>query len=226
MKRTLIPELLDTDSAAPAEISAALADLRMVNRWFGGAATMCSLVREVARRTGKRELSLLDVGGASGDIPVRVSRQLAREGVRVDFVVLDRSATHLNGTRRAVAGDGLTLPFADGTFDMVGSSLFAHHLEPGELIRFINESLRVARVAALVNDLRRSSAHLALIYAGFPLYRGCVARHDAPASVRRAYTPSELRELLEVTRATAVEMSSHYLFRMGAIAWRQAPRST
>ena len=220
MKRIFIPELLDTDSASPAEVAAALADLRMVNRWFGGAATMCNLVREVARRTGKKELSLLDVGGASGDIPVRVSRQLAGEGVHVSFVVLDRSASHLNGTGRVVAGDGLTLPFADNAFDLVGSSLFAHHLEPGELVRCINESLRVARVAALVSDLRRSAAHLALIYAGFPLYRSRIARHDAPASVRRAYTPAELRELLEATRATAVEMSNHYLCRMGAIAWR------
>lgn len=225
MKRTTIPELLDTDSASPGEITAALADLRMVNRWFGGAATMCRLVREVARRTGKRELSLLDVGGASGDIPIRVARRLGREGVQISFVVLDRSASHLNGTRRAIAGDGLALPFADATFDVVGSSLFAHHLEPGELVRFINESLRVARVAALVNDLRRSPAHLALIYAGFPLYRR-VARHDAPASVRRAYTAGELQELLAATRATSVEIGNHYLCRMGAIAWRQPPRLT
>ena len=223
MKRSVIPELLDTDSGSPAEIEANLADLRMVNRWFGGAATMCELVRLVARRTGKRELSLLDVGGASGDIPARVARQLGREGVRVSFVVLDRSAAHLNGTRRAVAGDALALPFREASFDLVGSSMFAHHLEPGELVRFINDSLRVARVAALVNDLRRSPAHLALIYAGFPLYRSRVARHDAPASVRRAYTPGELRELLEATRAAAVEVGNHYLCRMGAIAWRVVP---
>ena len=221
MKRLVIPELLDSDCGTAAEIAAALADLRMVNRWFGGAATMCRLVRDVAQRTGKRELSLLDVGGASGDIPVRVARQLAREGVRVTFVVLDRSAGHLNGTRRAVAGDALTLPFGDCSFDLVGSSLFTHHLEPGELVRFINESLRVARVAALVNDLRRSPAHLALSYAGFALYRGRITRHDAPASVRRAYTPGELRELLETTRAAAVEVGNHYLCRMGAIAWRE-----
>jgi hypothetical protein len=220
MKRTLIPELLDTDAGPRADVAAALADLRMVNRWFGGTATMCSLVREVARRTGKKQLSLLDVGGATGDIPVQVVWQLARDGVRVSFVVLDRSASHLNGTGRVVAGDALTLPFADAAFDLVGSSLFVHHLTPGELVRFINESLRVARVAALVSDLRRSAAHLALIYAGFPLYRSRIARHDAPASVRRAYTPVELRELLEATRASAVEMSSHYLCRMGAIAWR------
>lgn len=220
MKRVLIPELFDSDSGSAAEITAALADLRMANRWFGGAATMCELVREVARRTGRRELSLLDVGGASGDITSRVARELGREGVRVGFVVLDRSAAHLNGTRRAVAGDALSVPFGDGSFDLATSSLFAHHLEPGELVRFINESLRVARVAALVNDLRRSPAHLALTYAGFALYRSRLTRHDAPASVHRAYTIDEMRDLLQASRAAAVEMRNHYLCRMGAIAWR------
>ncbi len=222
MKRFVIPELLDSDSGTAAEISASLADLRMVNRWFGGAATMCDLVREVARRTGRRDLSLLDVGGASGDIAARVTRQLEREGVRVASVVLDRSAAHLNGTGRSVAGDALALPFSDGSFDVVGSSLVVHHLEPGELVRFINESLRVARVAALVNDLRRSPGHLALTYAGFALYRSRLTRHDAPASVQRAYTAGELRELLEATRAAAVEVRNHYLCRLAAIAWREA----
>ena len=90
----------------------------------------------------------------------------------------------------------------------------------------MNESLRVARVAALVNDLRRSPAHLALTYAGFALYRSRLTRHDAPASVRRAYTPEEVRELLQATRADSVEMSNHYLFRMGAIAWKVADQIT
>jgi len=220
MKRTVIPELLDSDSGSAADIAGCLADLRMFNRWFGGAATTCGLVREIVRRTGKTELSLLDVGGASGDVPTRVAHALGRDGVRVDFVVLDRSPVHLNGTRRSVAGDALALPFRDGSFDLVSSSLFAHHLEPSEIVRFINESLRVARVAAVVNDLRRTRAHLALTYAGFTLYRSRITRHDAPASVRRAYTVDEMRDLLEGSRAAAVEIRNHYLCRMGAIAWR------
>jgi ubiquinone/menaquinone biosynthesis C-methylase UbiE len=222
MKRSVIPELLDSGSGSAAEISASLADLRMINRWFGGAATMCDLVRAIARRTGKKELSLLDVAGASGDVAARVARKVEREGVRVGYVVLDRSAAHLNGSGRSVAGDALALPFGDGSFDVVGSSLFTHHLEPGELVRFINESLRVARVAAVVNDLRRSPGHLALTYAGFAWYRSRLTRHDAPASVQRAYTPGELRELLQATRAAAVEVHNHYLCRMGAIAWNAA----
>jgi ubiquinone/menaquinone biosynthesis C-methylase UbiE len=220
MKRCVIPELLDSDSGSPAEISASLADLRMVNRWFGGVATMRDLVRDIAWRTGRRELSLLDVGGASGDIAARVARELGREGVGLAFVVLDRSAAHLNGTGWSVAGDALSLPFREGSFDLVGSSLFTHHLEPDELVRFINESLRVARVAALVNDLRRSPAHLALTYAGFALYRSRLTRHDAPASVRRAYTSAELRELLGATGSKSIEIRNHYLYRVGAIAWK------
>jgi ubiquinone/menaquinone biosynthesis C-methylase UbiE len=221
MKRSVIPELLDSGFGTAAEINASLADLRMINRWFGGTATMCDLVREIARHTGRRDLSLLDVGGASGDVAARVAREMEREGVHVGYVVLDRSVAHLNGTRRSVAADALALPFRDGSFDLVGSSLVVHHMEPGELVRFINESLRVARVAALVNDLRRSPAHLALTYAGFALYRSRLTRHDAPASVRRAYTPRELRELLEATRAAAVEVCNHYLCRVAAIAWRE-----
>lgn len=220
MKRSVTPELLDSDSGSAAEIAGSLADLRMFNRWFGGSATLYYLVRQVARRIGATELSLLDVAGASGDAAAQVARQLAREGVRIDFLVLDRSPAHLNRTRPAVAGDALALPFRDDSFDLVSSSLFLHHLEPGELVRFINESLRVARVAALVNDLRRSPVHLALTYAGFALYRSRLTRHDAPASVRQAYTLEELRELLQATGAASVEMSSHYLCRMGAIAWK------
>ncbi len=223
MKRTVTPELLDSDSGSPAEIAASLADLRMVNRWFGGASTMCDLVREIVRKTGKKQLSLLDVGGASGDVSARIAGTLAREGVRVDFVILDRSAAHLNGTRRAVAGDALDLPFADDSFDLVGSSLLVHHLEPGEVVRFVNESLRVARIAALINDLRRSPGHLALTYAGFALYRSRLTRHDAPASVRRAYTVTEMRKLLQSTRAAGIEIRKHYLCRMGVIVWNERP---
>lgn len=220
MKRTVIPELLDSDSGSPAEIAASLADLRMVNRWFGGTTSMCDLLREAVRRSGRKNLSFLDVGGASGDIPAHVARTLAVEDVRVDFVVLERSRSHLDGVIRGVAGDALAIPFCDGSFDLVGSSLLVHHLEPGEVVRFVNESLRVARLASLINDLRRSPAHLALVYAGFMLYRSRLTRHDAPASVRRAYTEKELLELLHATRAARVEIRKHYLYRIGAIAWK------
>ena len=54
-----------------------------------------------------------------------------------------------------MAGDALALPFRDASFDLVSCNLFAHHLSPQELVRFVDEALRVCRVAVLINDLVR-----------------------------------------------------------------------
>jgi ubiquinone/menaquinone biosynthesis C-methylase UbiE len=116
------------------------------------------------------------------------------------------------------------MPFPDNSFDIVTCSLFLHHLEPSEVRSFITEALRVARVAVLANDLRRSSFHLAAVYAGYPLYRSRITRHDAPASVRRSYTVEELQGLLCETPAARIEIDNSYFFRLGATLWKQEPR--
>lgn len=221
MRRTITPELLDSDSGSPQEIRASLEDLRFANRWFGGVSTTCELLARVARTACVRTLRVLDVGAATGDIAAPAVARLARQGISVSFVLLDRSSSHMNGNRNSVVGDALALPFADESFDVVTSSLFLHHLEPVEIRKFVEESLRVARIAVTVNDLRRHPLHLALIYAAFPLFSR-LTRHDAPASVRRAYTPSEIAQILGETSAQRVEISKHYLFRTGAIAWKNA----
>jgi len=98
--------------------------------------------------------------------------------------------------------------------------LFAHHLGPVDLVRFINEALRVCRSAVLINDLVRSWLHLAFVYTGMPLYRSRLTRHDAPASVRQAYKVDEMRALLGQTRASRVEIRRRYFFRMAVIVWK------
>ena len=64
------------------------------------------------------------------------------------------------------------------------------------MARFAREALRVSRCAVLINDLVRHPLHLALVYAGFPLMRSYVSRFDGVASVRRAYVPEEMRQIL------------------------------
>ncbi len=224
MKRVSIPELLDTDSGTPAEIADSLNDLHRINRWFGGSATTLSLVGYVAKKTQARSLSLIEVGAGAGVVPQAARARLQRSGVCLDVTLLDRSASHLkNRTGNQtwmVAGDALALPFKDGSFDLVSCCLFAHHLAPEELVRLMKEGLRVCRRAVLINDLVRHPLHLALVYAGWPLYRSRITRHDAPASVRQSYTPVEMGELLQQSGATEIEMQRHFLFRMGVVVWK------
>jgi ubiquinone/menaquinone biosynthesis C-methylase UbiE len=221
MKRLVVPELLDSDSGTPREVADSLADLAMINRRFGGVRTMTALLREVAGEHGLKEISWLDVAGGTGEVASLTTSALARSGVKARPVVLDLILAHLDRSRESVCADALALPFRDNSFDAVGSTLFVHHLAPEELAVFARESLRVARHAFIINDLIRHPAHLALAYAAMPLYRSRLTRHDAPASVRRAYTVDEVRKILKQAGASNITVQNFYLFRMGVIVWKQ-----
>jgi ubiquinone/menaquinone biosynthesis C-methylase UbiE len=223
MKRVVVEELLDSDAGTPDEVAGSLKDLRMFNSLFGGVHTMSSLLRRVAQRCGLKEISWVDVAGGEGYVATSTQKSLARSGIISRPVILDRAPTHLSNNHPAVCGDALALPFRDNSFDAVGCSLFLHHLEPNEIVRFAQEGLRVARHAFLVQDLQRHPLHLGLSYIGAPLYRSRITRHDAPASVGRAYTVEELREILSrVALVENIEIRKFFLFRMGVIVWKQS----
>jgi len=84
----------------------------------------------------------------------------------------------------------------------------------------VSEALRVCRQAVLINDLIRSPIHLALVYAGLPLFRSRLTWHDSVASVRRAYTPEEIRQILSNVGARELNISRYYLYRMGVLMWK------
>jgi hypothetical protein len=88
------------------------------------------------------------------------------------------------------------------------------------LERAAREALRVTRLAVLINDVIRSPVHLVLTYAGLPLFRSRLTWHDAPASVRRAYTVEEMHSIMSRTAARKVAITTHYLYRMGVLLWK------
>jgi ubiquinone/menaquinone biosynthesis C-methylase UbiE len=229
MKRSFTPELLDTDSGTLAEITSSLGDLGRINRWFGGIATTQTLIETVAGRLNNRSLSVLEVAAGSGDVPKIAAQRLNDHGIQLKVTMLDRAASHLRAAMvsdkhsetRAVVGDAIALPFSEHSFDLVACCLFTHHLAPEQVVQFVNEGLRVCRSAVLINDLVRHPLHLAMVYAGFPLYRSRLTRHDGPASVRQAYTVKEMSQMLGHTKAAKTEIQRHYLFRMGVIAWKK-----
>ncbi len=229
MHRVDAPEILDSDACSPADVEATLRDLGRVNRWFGGVATSRKMVERVAQVSGAKHFSLLEVAAGSGEVPENVRLRLARRGITLEVTLLDRARAHLpNGNRipqnHGIVADALALPFTNGAFDLVSCSLFAHHLNAQQLAQFVREGLRVSRRALLINDLIRHPLHLALVYAGFPVIHCRVAWLDGLTSVRRAYVPNEIRSMLASAlspeAAAQVEISRHYLFRMGVIVWK------
>ncbi len=228
MQRVDTSEILDSEECPAHEAQASLRDLCRINRWFGGVTTTQWMVHHVARLRNLQRMSMLDVAAGFGEVSHITAQKLPRRGINVQVTCVDLKFSHLrNGNPNAspcIVADALQLPFQNRAFDVVGCNLFAHHLEPQALGRFVQEALRVTRHAVLINDLLRHPLHLALVYAGFPLMRSQVSRVDGVASVKRAYVPSEVREIISKTfpagNAPRMEISHHYLFRMGIIVWK------
>jgi ubiquinone/menaquinone biosynthesis C-methylase UbiE len=237
MQRVDAPEILDSADCPPEEVAATLKTLDRINLCFGGVTTTQKMVERVSSATGTKNLSLLEVAAGSGKVPEMVAQRLAHRGIALDITLLDRLPSHLppnerhskntNGqTPRSLAADALALPLAAETFDLVSCNLFAHHLNPQELAQFMRESLRVCRRALLINDLVRHPLHLALVYASYPIMGSQVAWLDGLTSVRRAYTPSEICIVASnICPRAPVEISRHYLFRMGVIVWKNHERA-
>lgn len=216
-RRSEEPELLDAE-LDDAEALASLADLRFVNRRLGGWRSLRRAVLPLL--AGIAAPRLLDVGCGSADLPARLLRE--RPGLRV--VGLDRKLLHLRAAPAEVArvaADVRGLPFAAGSFDVVMASLFLHHFDSDAAAALLRELFALARRALVVNDLRRARVPYYFGRAVFPLlFRSAVSVNDGLVSIRRAFTPGELRELFARADIPGARVQRKFPYRLVAVALR------
>ncbi len=208
MRRSVdVEELLDGPLDDPAALRGNLRDLERVNRWLGGVRLSARAIDVLA---GDREtLTVVDIGTGAADIPVALLARAARNGRRLRVTGVDsRPEVLLAAVARQPrlgvtpglelhVGDGRSLPFPDGSFDIAHASLLLHHLEPAPAVALLREMGRVARRGIVVNDLLRGRlAWLGAWLLSRLATRNRYTRHDAPLSVRRAYTVAELTALI------------------------------
>ena len=169
---------------------------------------------------------LLDVGCGPGNIALK----LARRSAQVSVVGLDFSLTMVRAAHRSAAEAGLEgrlwfqqgsagqIPFANGTFDVVLSNSVLHHL--ADPSRVFEEMRRVAKPqgVVLVRDLCRPSR------LAYPWHVRWYGRHYSGVmrrlfedSVRAAYTPDELSDLLEHSGMTSAHIFLQKRSHMGFI---------
>jgi ubiquinone/menaquinone biosynthesis C-methylase UbiE len=206
-RETGTTELLDGPLHDRAAIIGNLRDLARVNQRLGGIRLSAEAIDALA--PGTAPISVLDVGTGGADIPLaliergRAQRRLIRvTGIDSRPEVLAAGALadpRVTATAELAlhVGDGRSLPYGDRSFDVVHTSLVIHHLEPEAARAFLAETGRVARLGVVVNDLVRGRpAWVGAWLLSHLLTRNRFTRHDAPLSVRRAYSIAELTALL------------------------------
>ncbi len=201
-----IPELLDCGVGTPDDVAANLAEMWRLNACFGG---VKALTQHLYPRiiTADSSTAIIDLGTGSAHM-LRIIAEWGRARRRnLQCVGVDWSARNLAIARLHIAGfqeiallhaDAANLPYRANSTDYVISSLFLHHFAPEHVVQLLCSSYRVARRGIIMSDLVRGWLPLV----GFKLVqpflaRNFLTRHDGALSIRRAYTPDEMRELAQ-----------------------------
>lgn len=200
-------ELLDGPLDDRSALVGNLHDLAWFNRRLGGARLSAAALDALA--PGNAPIDVLDVGTGAADIPLSLIERGRRTGRLVRVTGIDTRPEVLaaaalvdpritaTGELALHVGDALSLPYPDGAFDVVHASLLVHHLEPAAARAALTEMARVARLGLVLNDLVRGRrSWLGAWLLTRVMTRNRFTRHDAPLSVRRAYTIDEMTALL------------------------------
>jgi 2-polyprenyl-3-methyl-5-hydroxy-6-metoxy-1,4-benzoquinol methylase len=195
-------ELLDDPGADPTAVWRSLRNVARANRWFGGEAAVRFGLRRVLRDVPRGpSLTLLDLGTGAGDLPRRAVAWAHRRGhvLRPLGLELSRPAAALaqaGGVPCAVACGG-SPPLREKAVDLVLVSQVTHHLTHESAVRLFRTCDSLARVGVVVADLRRARlATLAFRVGASALRFDPITVVDGITSIRRGYTPHELRALL------------------------------
>jgi SAM-dependent methyltransferase len=218
-KRSNEAELMDGSDYSLDELVENLADLRRVNRYLGGQSALTRRLFPMIESLGRRKVRLLDIGTGSADIPNMIVEWARARGIELDFVVLDLNEIAAREARTLTSGypeievvraDASHLPFADRSFDFVIASLFLHHFQNRDAAQLLRGFARVARVAFLINDLRRHPmAYYAIKLLTRIFTRNRLVRNDAAVSVLRGFSPCDIEE---IERESQIKLQTYYHF--------------
>lgn len=227
-KRIYVEELLDAGEGTDDDVARNLSDLRRINRLLGGARVVRAALSSYLNTRETRQVSLLDVGTGSADIPTAAAQWYDSLGIERLIVALDISERNLRIARtrlgigsdiNLVRADSLSLPFAERSFDFVTASLFLHHFKDEDVVSLLADFSRVARRAVIINDLVRNLIpYYFARLTGPVLATSYLTRNDGPVSVLRGFTLDEMKNLAERAGLRHVDVKRVFPYRLSLVA--------
>lgn len=208
-KRSIQPELMDDPQIGFDDFRDCLSDLALVNICtFAYRPALHWLRRIVDQYTSlrfrsivpERPISIIDIGCGGGDTLRKIAQWAVQHRQAFDLIGVDHNPWSKQYADQATPS-WLNIKFETTDIfefeparqaDFVISSLFTHHLNDEQLVRFLQWMERHAKHGWLINDLHRHPlAYFLIKYTSRLLRFHYMVQHDGPISVARAFTKAD-----------------------------------
>ncbi|HLW00139.1 MAG TPA: methyltransferase domain-containing protein [Ktedonobacterales bacterium] len=223
-------ELLDAACVDDQQVAASLRDLSRLGSLLGWTRLAVHDAAQVVRQQHLCAFSVLDVGTGAANIPIALARWARRHQHQAEITASDINEQMLAVARANCASfpeihlahqNALALNYADQSFDLVLCQGVLHHFSAEEAQTLLGELARVARHAVIITDLQRNlPLYLGAWLLLHTLVRNPVTRQDGLASIRRAYTPEEVRNLAAQAGLSTATLRTALHFRQSLI-WQR-----
>ena len=206
MKRSFDPavlEMMDRPQPVSAELERDLQRIRQLNRWFGSYRLICHFVPRWIKPGDNTRI--VDLATGSGDIPRLIADYARKIDAKVKIDALDRQSATLCIARKLSAAypeisyhETNILDWSPAeAYDIVLCTLVLHHFSDEDAVSVLRRCRESSRNFVLVSDLRRgflatAGVHLLTAF----IFREPMTRYDARLSAERAFSFSELRQLV------------------------------
>lgn len=190
MRRSLQPEIMDSEDISAEELVKVYREIQKVNRWLGNTAAILRALQTSATRP----MRILDIGCGHGDLLLQIRDRLSSKSPGIEVWGIDLRPAPPDSPVPILTGNAVTDPLP--TADVAICVLLAHHLSEADLAGVIvNVSRSCQRF--LILDLVRHPAPLWLFRLFVAPFLNRINASDGQTSIRRAYTTAEMRKIVQ-----------------------------
>lgn len=209
-----------------------LEELAIINRFLGGYDTLNFALTRLEREgffAENRVYTVADIGSGGGDNLLYMAKWFKRKGIKAHLIGLDANNYMIEFAKKHCA-DFSNITFEQqnvfdtnamtARYDLTTCSLFCHHFTDEELVEIFKNIQTFTTGYFIINDLHRHwLAYYSIKYLTQWFSRSYLVVNDAPLSVRRAFTRSELQKL---TQQVFGQVDIHWVF---AFRWSVIAKS-
>lgn len=222
-KRNRDSELMDDCELEAGLLEEVFCDIDRSNRILGGNKITLECVGQLITEYPQESYTIMDMGCGNGSMLRRVVKLGRRKGVAIDAIGIDLSEKGLAIARSASSDypeirylkqDILDLSPDDLHCDILLCTLTMHHFHDENIPKFLQQFVKLSRIAIVINDLQRSplAYHLFKWFSAI-FIRTKIAKHDGLISIRSGFKKAELERFAADLPSAEHQIEWQWAFR-------------